>query len=43
MTPVAEHAGWIAARSAELSRIQVGETAPRGNRSDWMARPGRRR
>lgn len=44
VTPVAEHAGWIAARAAELSRIQVGEAMPagRGNRSDWMARPGRR-
>jgi hypothetical protein len=42
VTPVAEHAGWIAARAAELSRIQVGEALPRGGRSDWMARPGRR-
>ncbi|WP_375463387.1 trypsin-like serine protease, partial [uncultured Methylobacterium sp.] len=43
VTPVAEHSGWIAARAAELSRIQVGEAMPagRGNRSDWMARPGR--
>ncbi|MDE4910548.1 MULTISPECIES: S1 family peptidase [Methylobacterium] len=43
VTPVAEHAGWIASRSAELQRIQVGEAASRGNRSDWMARPGRNR
>lgn len=44
VTPVAEHTGWIAARAAELSRIQVGGTMPLagGNRSDWMARPGRR-
>jgi hypothetical protein len=43
VTPVAEHTGWIATRSAELSRIPVGEALPRGNRSDWMAKPGRRR
>ncbi|MCJ2008406.1 trypsin-like serine protease [Methylobacterium sp. E-041] len=45
VTPVAEHTGWIAARSAELSRIEVGQAMPagRGNRSDWMARPGRNR
>ena len=43
VTPVAEHTGWIAARAAELAQIQVGEPLPRGNRSDWMARPGRRR
>lgn len=44
VTPVAEHAGWIASRSAELSRLQVGDAmiGGRGNRSDWMARPGRR-
>ena len=44
VTPTGEHAGWIAARSAELARIQPGEVLPagRGNRSDWMARPGRR-
>ena len=43
VTPVAEHTGWIAARSAELSQVQVGDAMPRGrgNRSDWMARPGR--
>lgn len=45
VTPTGEHAGWIAARSAELARIQPGEVMPagRGNRSDWMARPGRAR
>jgi hypothetical protein len=43
VTPVAEHAGWISARAAELSRIQVGEAQPRRTRSDWMARPARRR
>ena len=45
VTPVAEHTGWIAARAAELSRIEVGQAMPagRGNRSDWMARPGRAR
>ena len=45
VTPVAEHTGWIAARSAELARIEVGQAMPagRGNRSDWMARPGRAR
>jgi hypothetical protein len=42
VTPVAEHAGWISARAAELSRIQVGEALPRRNRTDWMARPARR-
>ena len=42
VTPVAEHTGWIATRAAELAQIQVGEPLPRGNRSDWMARPGRR-
>ncbi len=44
VTPVAEHAGWISARSAELSQVQVGAAEPaRGNRSDWAARPPRRR
>ena len=43
VTPVAEHTGWIASRAAELAQIQVGEPLPRGNGSDWMARPGRRR
>ncbi len=44
LTPVAEHAGWISARAAELSQVQVGAAAPaRGNRSDWMARPSRQR
>ena len=44
VTPTGEHAGWIAARSAELARIQPGDVLPagRGNRSDWMAKPGRR-
>lgn len=44
VTPIAEHTGWIASRSADMARIQVGEAIPagRGNRSDWMARPGRR-
>lgn len=44
VTPTGEHASWITSRAAELSRIQVGEAMPRGrgNRSDWMARPGRR-
>ncbi|MDP4021417.1 trypsin-like serine protease [Methylobacterium sp. NEAU 140] len=42
VTPVAEHTGWIATRAAELSQIQVGQALPRGNRSDWMARPARR-
>jgi len=44
VTPVAEHAGWIASRAAELARIQVGDAMPaRGHRSDWMSRPGRQR
>ncbi|MGU3536719.1 S1 family peptidase [Methylobacterium sp. A54F] len=45
VTPVAEHAGWIATRAAELNRMQVGEALPqgRGNRTDWMARSARRR
>jgi hypothetical protein len=42
VTPVAEHAGWIASRSAELAQVQAGEAVPRRHRSDWMARPGRR-
>ncbi|MGU3666412.1 S1 family peptidase [Methylobacterium sp. A49B] len=41
VTPVAEHAGWISARSAELSQVQAG-AAPHRSRSDWMARPARR-
>lgn len=44
VTPVAEHTGWIAARAAELSQVQVEAAAPaRGTRSDWMARPPRQR
>jgi hypothetical protein len=42
VTPVAEHTGWIASRSAELAQVQAGEAMPRRHRSDWMARPGRR-
>lgn len=42
VTPVAEHTGWIASRTAELAQIRS-EPLPRGNHSDWMARPGRRR
>ncbi|WP_342109266.1 S1 family peptidase [Methylobacterium sp. SI9] len=42
VTPVAEHAGWISARAAELSQMQVSDATPRGNRSTWMARPRRR-
>ena len=42
VTPVAEHAGWISARAAELSQMQVSDATPRGNRSNWMARPRRR-
>ncbi|WP_336487299.1 S1 family peptidase [Methylobacterium nigriterrae] len=44
VTPIGEHAGWIASRAAELARLQVSE-APRerAGRADWMARPARRR
>ncbi len=42
VTPVAEHAGWIASRSAELAQVQPGTEMPRRHRGDWMARPGRR-
>jgi secreted trypsin-like serine protease len=43
VTPVAEHSGWISAKAAELSQVQVGQAMPRGHSSDWMAQPGRRR
>lgn len=42
VTPVAEHAGWISARAAELSQMQVSEALPRGNRPVWTARTRRR-
>lgn len=42
VTPVAEHAGWISARSAELARIPVSDALPRGNRPVWTARTRRR-
>jgi hypothetical protein len=44
VTPIGEHASWISSRAAELGQMQVGEALPAGrrNRSDWMARPGRR-
>ncbi|MCJ2090835.1 trypsin-like serine protease [Methylobacterium sp. E-005] len=42
VTPVAEHSGWISARAAELSQMQVSDATPRGNRSGWMARMRRR-
>lgn len=42
VTPVAEHVGWISARAAELSQMQVSDATPRGNRSGWMARTRRR-
>lgn len=40
VTPVAEHAGWIASRAAEMSAMRIEEGR---NPSGWMARPGRRR
>ncbi|MDR7039414.1 MULTISPECIES: S1 family peptidase [Methylobacterium] len=44
VTPLGEHTGWISARAAELSQLQAGEAAARApGRTDWMARPGRRR
>lgn len=42
VTPVSEHVGWISARAAELSQMQVSDATPRGTRSSWMARPRRR-
>jgi len=42
VTPVAEHAGWIAARAAELSQMQVSDAQTRGNRPAWAARTRRR-
>jgi hypothetical protein len=41
VTPVAEHAGWISARAAELSQMQVSDALPRGNRPVWTARTRR--
>ncbi|GEP06025.1 S1 family peptidase [Methylobacterium oxalidis] len=45
VTPLGEHTSWINARAAELSQLQAGEAAARAPaaRTDWMARPGRRR
>ncbi|NEU14059.1 trypsin-like serine protease [Methylobacterium sp. BTF04] len=45
VTPTGEHAGWITSRAAEMAQLSVGEAMAglRGNRSDWMARPGRSR
>ena len=42
VTPVAEHTGWIASRSADLSQIQVSESPARRPGSTWTARPPRR-
>ncbi|MGV7031971.1 S1 family peptidase [Methylobacterium symbioticum] len=42
VTPVAEHAGWIASRAAEMSQIDAAVVSP-GGRSGWMARPPRSR
>jgi secreted trypsin-like serine protease len=41
VTPVADHASWIAARAADLQRLQPGYAAPQsaqGNASDWRDR-----
>jgi hypothetical protein len=41
VTPVADHASWIAARAADLSRMQPGYAAPQtapGNPYDWRDR-----
>ncbi|KMO34169.1 peptidase S1 [Methylobacterium variabile] len=38
VTPIAQHASWINARAAELSRFEPGEPMPvgaRSNRADW--------
>ncbi|GJE19326.1 S1 family peptidase [Methylobacterium marchantiae] len=45
VTPIGEHASWITSRAAEMAQLQSGDATGgfrRSNRSDWMARPGRR-
>ncbi|MCC0809131.1 MAG: trypsin-like serine protease [Methylobacterium sp.] len=45
VTPTGEHAGWITSRAAEMAQLTASEASTnfrRSNRSDWMARPGRR-
>jgi hypothetical protein len=45
VTPTGEHAGWITSRAAELAQFRpddVPQSLRRANRSDWVARPGRR-
>ncbi|GJD33461.1 S1 family peptidase [Methylobacterium aerolatum] len=42
VTPVAEHAGWIASRAGELSQITVSEQPARRQGTEWMARQRRR-
>jgi hypothetical protein len=45
VTPTGEHAGWITSRAAELAQFRPDDLPQglrRGNRSDWVARPGRR-
>lgn len=43
VTPISEHAGWIASRAAEMERLQTGEPTVQAGRSQWMARPARGR
>ncbi|KQO48911.1 MULTISPECIES: trypsin-like serine protease [unclassified Methylobacterium] len=45
VTPTGQHAGWITSRAAEMAQLSPSEAPAsfrRSNRSDWMARPGRR-
>lgn len=43
VTPIAEHSGWIAARSAEMEQFAPSEAvAQQAGASRWVARPGRR-
>lgn len=42
VTPTAEHASWIAQRSAEMESYQPAETVAQAGATQWMAKPGRR-
>ncbi len=43
VTPTGEHASWIASRAAEMEAMPADMAAAQAGRTEWMARPSRRR
>ncbi|MEE7456266.1 peptidase S1 [Methylorubrum populi] len=43
VTPTGEHTSWISSRAAEMAAMPAGVAGGQAGRSEWMARPARRR